>query len=129
MSKTKVTNSQILGISQLIQSIDIEKTNQKTAYWVARNLRIMSKVLTEYHELQTSIQKDKWFLDFQKDVDTIGPEKAEEKWKEQLDSANEELKTFGNIKTEIDFYTISIDNIEAPANIIPTVMDLISECQ
>jgi len=127
MSKTKVTNNQILGISQLIQSIDIEKTNQKTAYWVARNLRIMSKILTEYHELQTSIQKDKWFLDFQKDVDAIGPEKAEEKWKEQLDSANEELKTFGNRETEIDFYTISIDNIEAPANIIPTVMDLISE--
>lgn len=127
MSAIKITNNQILGINQIIQSIDIEKTNQRTAYWAARNVRIMSKVVTEINELQAAVRKDKWFIDFQTDIETLGIEKAEEKWKENLDAANDELKIFGEKETEIDFYTISIDKIEVPTNIIPVLMDLISE--
>ena len=124
---TKYTNNQILGINQVIQSIDIEKTNQKTAYWAARNVRIMSKVVSEFTALQEAVQKDKWFIDFQTDIEALGIKEAEEKWKENLDAANDELKIFGEKETEIDFYTISIDKIEVPTNIIPVLMDLISE--
>lgn len=124
---TKYTNNQILGINQVIQSIDIEKTNQKTAYWAARNVRIMSKVVSEFTALQEAVRKDKWFTEFQTDIEALGIKEAEEKWKENLDAANDELKIFGEKETEIDFYTISIDKIEVPTNIIPVLMDLISE--
>ena len=127
MSVIKITNNQILGINQVIQSIDIEKTNQKTAYWAARNVRILSKVVSEFTALQEAVRKDKWFIDFQTDIEALGIKEAEEKWKENLDAANDELKIFGEKETEINFYTISIDNIEVPTNIIPVLMDLISE--
>lgn len=123
----KITNNQAIGINQALQSLNIDEINQKTAYWASRNLRIISNIIFELDKLQSDIRKDKWFQDFQKDIESLGTEKAEEKWKENLDAANDELKIFGDKETEIDFYQISIDKLDIPSKIVPILMDLISE--
>ena len=123
----KYINNQILGISQTLQTVNIEEINTKTAYWVSRNLRIISVVGTEFEKLQADIRNDKWFKELQTDVGIIGQEKAELKWKEQLETSNNELKDYLSKETDIEFYKVSIDDLNIPSKIIPLVMDLISE--
>jgi hypothetical protein len=127
MSVIKITNNQILGISQTLQTVNIEEINTKTAYWISRNIRISSIVGNEFEKLQADIRNDKWFKELQIDIGAIGQEKAELKWKEQLETSNNELKDYLSKETDIEFYKVSIDDLNIPSKIIPLVMDLISE--
>lgn len=122
----KKTKNEILGITQVLASIDPKDVNQKTAYWIGRNLRKIDYIGQGLEELKEKIRKDSWFEEYntlsETDKDT-----AAEKFKDELAEADKEVKEYLDEEVELSFYTIKIDNVDVKSELIPYLLDLISE--
>lgn len=124
----QMKNNEILGILNILKQIDIKKVNILTSYWISRNVRIMEPVLVSFEVLRKSVISDPWFIEYQAEAKDH-PETAQEKFKEQLKEADEELKSFLDTETETKIYKISIDNLDIPSESIPALLDFITDSQ
>lgn len=129
-------NNNILGILNIMKQIDIKTVNVKTSYWLGRNVRIMEPVAEQLETLRKAVTKDPWFVEYQalaselaKEDQALASEKAQEKFKDQLTEADNELKAFLDTETEIKIYKISIDHLDIPSEFIPTMLDFIIDSE
>lgn len=121
-------NNNILGILNIMKQIDIKNVNAKTSYWLGRNVRIMEPVSEQLETLRKAVTKDPWFVEYQ-EAAKENQESAQEKFKEQMTEADDELKSFLDTETEIKIYKISIDNLDIPSEFIPVMLDFITDSQ
>jgi hypothetical protein len=109
-----------------MKQIDIKNVNIKTSYWLGRNVRIMEPVAEQLETLRKAVTKDPWFVEYQASaLASESSETAQEKFKDQLTEADNELKAFLDTETEIKIYKISIDHLDIPSEFIPTMLDFI----
>lgn len=117
--------TEALNILHTLTNIKPEISNAKTVYWAARNLR-KSNLINEYQDKLKEIQKDAWFLEYSNEraEDEV---KANEKYKEQLKLADDEVLEFLSGDIELNWYKIKIEDYNGDTNLIPTLFDLFVE--
>ena len=121
------TKSEVLNTIHILSQIDIKSTNPKTAYWIGRNIRKFEDVSKNFETLREKIQKDTWFGEYRSKVEADGEEKAKEEYKDLLASADEEINEYLKEENTIKPYTIKIDDLDIKPELIPYLVDLISE--
>jgi len=121
------TKSEVLNTIYTLSQIDIKITNPKTAYWIGRNIRKFEDVSKAFESLKEKIQKDTWFGEYKSKVESDGEEKAKEEYKDLLAAADEEINEYLKEENTIKPYTIKIDDLDIKPELIPYLVDLISE--
>lgn len=121
------TKSEVLNTIYTLSQINIKETNPKTAYWIGRNIRKFEDVSKNFESLKEKIQKDEWFGEYRSKVESDGEEKAKEEYKDLLTSADEEINEYLKEENTIKPYTIKIDDLDIKPELIPYLVDLISE--
>lgn len=121
------TKSEVLNTIYNLSQINIKETNPKTAYWIGRNIRKFEDVSKNFESLKEKIQKDEWFGEYRSKVESDGEEKAKEEYKDLLTSADEEINEYLKEENTIKPYTIKIDDLDIKPELIPYLVDLISE--
>lgn len=121
------TKSEVLNTIHILSQIDIKNTNPKTAYWIGRNIRKFEDVSKNFETLREKIQKDTWFGEYRSKVEADGEEKAKEEYKDLLTAADEEINEYLKEENTIKPYIIKIDDLDIKPELIPYLVDLISE--
>lgn len=131
MSEKKTfTNNQLIGIDSVLKQIEISELNAKTTYWIGRNIRKLEPITSDFNKLLEGIRSDAWYKEYAAEMESKDDEKiklAKEKFKDQVEEADKEVKEWGEKEVEFNFYTIKIENLELPNKFIPSLLDLISE--
>lgn len=131
MSEKKTfTNDQLIGIDSVLKQIEISELNAKTTYWIGRNIRKLEPITSDFNKLLEGIRSDAWYKEYAAEMESKDDEKiklAKEKFKDQVEEADKEVKEWGEKEVEFNFYTIKIENLELPNKFIPSLLDLISE--
>lgn len=118
--------NEILNTLESLKKIDPKEVNVRTAYWQARNIRTLTPFAESFETSRKSILSDSWFLEFQeaaKEDET----KANEKYKDQLKLASEEINTLLEKEHDLTPFLISIEDYNGPTDMIFNLYDLISE--
>jgi dipeptidase len=121
-------NNTILGTSNVLKQIDPKTVNQKTAYWLGRNVRILEPTIEKFETLRKDVTKDSWFAKYQ-EASKEDKEGADKTYKDQLTEADNELKAFLDTETDIKIYKINIDDLNIASDLIPYLLDFITDSQ
>lgn len=111
----KVAINYLLGLTQKIDQINLDDADVKTAYWISRNLRLLSPFIKEFEALRNELTNTAVFKAYQKELaEAEEADKAavQEKYKEVIADADKELADY--LQKEVDlpaFVKLSVDEI------------------
>lgn len=141
--KEQIERKHIVNLFSLLSSIDVNTLNIKTAYWISKNIRIISKIVTEYENLRKELAESPLFKKYIEEFNnrTIDDNTSEElkaeiiaeraeielKYKDVIKDADNELSEHLDSKIDVPkFYLIKINEISGlEAKYIPALYDLI----
>lgn len=113
MNKT-FTLIQSLNYLQAFSTIQTSANTPRESYWLSKNIRELSKANEKMEGYKKEVTSDKWFEEYRSKIEGKSTEEIatiDLEYKEQLNLANEELKTRSEEKIELYINTIPIDLI------------------
>jgi hypothetical protein len=128
----KVTNDYILGLSQAIGKISLEDADVKTAYWLSRNMRLLSPTVKAFEALRTELTSTAVFKQFQAELEAAAEDAkaaVQEKYKQVIADADKELQDFARAEGDAPaFVKLAVDEIAGlKGKDIVSLFDLIEE--
>lgn len=116
--------NQILTINHYLKQIDTSKVNNRTAYFISRNIRLSNVVGEAFESFRKSVLSDEWYNKYI-EVNNEDVLKAKELYKLELEAADKELQDYVSKDKDLEFYKISLDDYNAPSEYIEFLYDLI----
>ena len=128
ISKPRKTNKMklnlILTINHYLNQINLKETNKLTSYWVSRNVRILKPTIESFEQFRKAAIEDDWFKNYQSKANENELD-AREEYKIELDLLDGEFKTKLESEIDVEFYKISINDLEINPEYIEFLYDLI----
>lgn len=118
--------NELLNTLEILKKIDPKEVNTRTAYWQARNIRTLTPFADLFETSRKSILSDSWFVEYQ-EATKEDETKANEKYKDQLKLASEEISQLLEKEHDLTPFQISIEDYNGPTDMIFNLYDLISE--
>lgn len=143
--KEQIERKHIVNLFTLLSGIDVNTLNIKTAYWISKNIRIISKIVTEYENLRKELVESPLFKKYVEEFNrrSIDENTSEElkaeiiaeraeielKYKDVIKDADNELAEHLDSKVDVPkFYLIKLSDISGlESKYIPALYDLIDE--
>lgn len=116
--------NEILQINHYLKQIDTSKVNNRTAYFISRNIRLSNVVVEEFESFRKGVLSDEWYNKFQ-EATKEDESKAKELYKLELEAADKELQDYISKDSDLKFYKIALDDYNAPSEYIELFYDLI----